>query len=75
MVCVVEMTSQLFQESRFAMHAAVRPKAKDAHGFFKRIAMGSAHVHRRTVRTRFLAQHFEMTEQFARAYLFREAGM
>ena len=44
MVCVVEMTSEHFQESGFAMLAAVGPKAKDAHEFFKKIPMRPPHV-------------------------------
>ena len=44
MVCVVEMTSEPFQESGFAMLAAVGPKAKDAQGFFKKIPLRPPHV-------------------------------
>lgn len=68
------MTAEHFQESRFAMQAPVWPKAKDAEGLFKKVAMRPSHVHGRTVRTRFLSLHLETAEQFGRAYLFREAG-
>jgi hypothetical protein len=67
MVSVVEISPQYFQEPGFAMQTPVRPKAKDAEGLFKKIAMRSPHFHGRAVWTRFLGQHSEPNEKFGRA--------
>ena len=53
--------------SRIGFCNAGTGKAKDAEGFFKKIPMRLPHVRARTVRTRFLSQHFESDEQFGRA--------